>query len=46
MKFLIVITIFYYSYCINDEKTYSIKDLRSNPMGISQKEDFFKVNLE
>ena len=45
MKFLIVIIILYYSYCINEEKIYSIKDLRSNPMGISQKEDFFRVNL-
>jgi hypothetical protein len=29
----------------SDEPIYNIKDFRSNPMGISQKEDFFRVNL-
>jgi hypothetical protein len=29
----------------SDETIYNIKDFRSNPMGISQKEGFFRVNL-
>jgi hypothetical protein len=33
------------SLCLLDEKTYNIKDYRSNPMGISQNEGFWKVNL-
>ena len=38
-----IFNIFIRTYSQNDY--YKIKDFRSNPMGIAQKEDFFKVDL-
>lgn len=31
--------------CVKCEKTYNIKDLRSNPIGMGSSQDFIRVNL-
>ena len=42
-----ILTIFYFIKLTLEqaEEIYSIKDFRTNPMAIAEKEDFFRINL-
>ena len=41
----LLITFLNINFSLCEDEIYNIKDFRSNPMGIAQKEDLFKVNL-